>query len=73
MLLNQKTKQVLELIHSQEEMVKKKNWEVKALKDEVQSKNEIINNQSAKMLKLQRLLAVREVLLHTLKKETSYN
>lgn len=73
MLLSQKSKQVIELNKSQEEIVKKKNWEVKTLRDEVQSKNEIINNQSAKMLKLQRLLAVREVLLHTLKKETNYN
>ena len=72
MLLSQKTNRILELMKSQEEILKTKNIEVKSLKDEVQLKNSTINNQSAKMLKLQRLLAVREVLLHTLKKETKY-
>lgn len=72
LLLSQKTNRILELMKSQEEILKTKNIEVKSLKDEVQLKNSTIINQSAKMLKLQRLLAVREVLLHTLKKETKY-
>lgn len=58
---------------SQEEMNETKSKEIKALKDEVQLKTTTINLQCEKMLKLQRLLAVREVLLHTLKKETNYN
>lgn len=73
MLLSQKSNRILELMQSQEEIMKEKSKEINALKDEVQSKTTTINNQCDKMLKLQRLLAVREVLLHTLKKETNYN
>lgn len=73
MLLSQKSNRILELVDSQEQINKAKSNEIKALKDELQSKTTTINNQCEKMLKLQRLLAVREVLLHTLKKETNYN
>lgn len=69
MLLSQKSNRIAELMQSQEEVNKAKNQEIKTLKDEVQSKSTTINNQCEKMLKLQRLLAVREVLLHTLKKD----
>ncbi|XP_037043138.1 uveal autoantigen with coiled-coil domains and ankyrin repeats protein-like [Bradysia coprophila] len=69
MLLSQKSNRVTELMKSHEEVVSAKNVEIKALKNEVQSKTATINNQCEKMLKLQRLLAVREVLLHTLKKD----
>lgn len=73
MLLSQKSNRILELMDSQEEINKAKINEIKALKDELQSRTTTIKNQCEKMLKLQRLLAVREVLLHTLKKETNYN
>lgn len=73
MLLSQKSNRILELVDSQEQINKAKSNEIKALKDELQSRTTTINNQCEKMLKLQRLLAVREVLLHTLKKETNYN
>lgn len=73
MLLSQKSNRISELMKSQEEMNDAKSKEIKALKDEIQLKTATINVQCEKMLKLQRLLAVREVLLHTLKKETNYN
>lgn len=67
-LVNQKSNRITELMRHQEEMDQTKNREIKALRDELQSKSTTINNQCEKMLKLQRLLAVREVILHTLKK-----
>ncbi len=73
MLLSQKSNRITELMTSQEEINKSKNKEIQSLKDEVQLKTTTINNQCEKMLKLQRLLAVREVLLHTLKKEKNCN
>lgn len=73
MLLSQKSNRISELMQSQEEIHQAKYKEIQALKEEVQSKTTTINNQCEKMLKLQRLLAVREVLLHTLKKETNLN
>lgn len=73
MLLSQKSNRISELIKSQEKVNKANSKEITSLKEEVRLKTTTISGQCEKMLKLQRLLAVREVLLHTLKKETNNN
>lgn len=69
MLLHEKTSHIRELTKSEANIDHLKNQQVKNLKEELIAKSTKMRNQNEKILKLQKLLAVREVLLHTLKME----